>query len=70
MRILPDISLPDGFIENNAWETQYTVSLHANMCFYSMYSRTHLMRGYIIPPDARLVGWIKEITKEAIAVTR
>ncbi|KJA20915.1 hypothetical protein HYPSUDRAFT_42508 [Hypholoma sublateritium FD-334 SS-4] len=67
MRILPDIGLPDGFIESNAWETQYTVNLVANMRFYSVYSRTHLRAGYIIPPDTRLVDWIKEITKEAIA---
>ncbi|KJA17399.1 hypothetical protein HYPSUDRAFT_46484 [Hypholoma sublateritium FD-334 SS-4] len=64
MRILPDIGLPDDFIENNAWSTQYTVDMQAKMSFYSLYSRTHLTASYIILPDDRLVTWIAEAMRD------
>ncbi|KJA12654.1 hypothetical protein HYPSUDRAFT_210269 [Hypholoma sublateritium FD-334 SS-4] len=61
--IYPDLALPEGYIESNAWVTQYNARLMPTMRFYGMYSRTQLRASYIFLADQDLWDWISEITK-------
>ena len=66
MRILPDIGLPDRFIENNAWKMEYTFDLRVKMGFYGLYSSTYFATTYTVPPDDRFMDEIEEALEEAI----
>lgn len=58
----PDIDLPDGHAESNAWVTQYDENMNVVMRFYGMYSQNLLRAGYVLPEDDQLPDWIHEIT--------
>lgn len=63
--ISPDIDLPEGYAESNAWVTRYDQNMGVSMRFYGLYSRNLLRTGYIFPEDGDLQDWIWEITRRA-----